>query len=53
MCFMIRLVASFGRLQDERQDGHRLFLISTAVFDLNDVVSLILIVLLVDLEAAI
>ena len=53
VCFMMRLVASFGRLQDERQDGHHLFLISTAVFDLNDVVSLILIVLLVDLEAAI
>lgn len=52
MCFMMRLVASFGRLQDERRDGHRLFLISTAVFDLNDVVSLILIVLLVDLKAA-
>ena len=53
VCFMMRLVASFGRLQNERQDGHRLFLFSTALFDMIDVVRLILVVLLVDLKAAI
>ncbi len=53
VCFMMRLVASFCRLQNERQDGHHLFLFSKALFDLSDAVSLILTVLLVDLEAAI